>query len=249
MTAVGGGGGSGGVGSTTTGGGDGGGDGGVCTTGVRRGTETAGGGSTLTVGGGGSGGLLLIGAAGGLGAVWLTSTGVTAVVLRCCSQTTVSPSDATSAATNRAAGSIELRCRRPRGPAPFSSPIGMAPESSSISPSVRSRSQFGAGMNTGVAPSSAAGLTSRRRSSSQVAQASMCRAMRLRIRTLNWPSQPSRIVASSAHRSGLVRTPRDTSSAPRARSTVSRSRCTIVLALLWLTPSASARSGPSRPWR
>ena len=121
-------------------------------------------------------------------------------------------------------------------------------EVSSTSPSVRSRSHSGAGMNTGAAPSSAAGVTSRRRSSSQTSHDSMCREIRLRIRTLKCPSQPSRIAASSWH-PPVLRTRRDTSSAPRERSMVSRSRCTMVLAVPGLTSSASARSGPLRPCR
>ncbi len=136
---------------------------GVCTTGVRRGvgTDAGGGGSSLTVGGGeggGDGGLLLIGATGCT--VWLTSVGVTAWVLRCCSQNSVSPSTATNAATNRAAGSFELDvCRVPPV---WSLPSGPLAEASSTSARVRSRSQLGAGMNTGAAPSNATGLTSRR---------------------------------------------------------------------------------------
>ena len=58
----------------------------------------------------------------------------------------------------------------------------------------------GAGMNAGEAPRSAAGLTSLPRSSSQFAQDSIWREMRLRTRMVNCPSQSATIVASSGQR-------------------------------------------------
>ena len=67
---------------------------------------------------------------------------------------------AASRAAATAVGSFELDvCRVPPV---WSLPRGPLDEASSISASVRSRSQFGAGMNTGAPPSRATGLTKRR---------------------------------------------------------------------------------------
>ena len=149
----------------------------------------------------------------------------------------VSPSDATTVAASNAITSIQRRVRRPRtsstrstgsagawpaavdsvSESAASASIAVAEAVSSISPRVRSRSHAGAGMNTGVVPSNATGLTSRCRSSSQMAQVSMWREMRLRISTVKWPSQPSRIAASSGQPPPVFRTRRETSSAPADR--------------------------------
>ena len=114
--------------------------------------------------------------------------------------------------------------------------------------SVRARKPCGAGMNSGAPPSNARGLTNLRRYSSQLRQESMWRATRLRVRTVNCPSQSFSSAASSGH-AVAVRALRASRSAPRDRSIVSRSRCVKVRALALLTPSASASSEPSRPWR
>ena len=165
-----------------------------------------------TVGGAGSG-LLGVGLGAALGAVlmgWgavpVRSVGAITVFFWIC-QAMVSPSDATTVAASNAITSIQRRVRRPRtsstrstgsagawpaavdsvSESAASASIAVAEAVSSISPRVRSRSHSGAGMNTGVAPSSATGLTSRCRSSSQVGQVSMWREMRLRISTVKWP--------------------------------------------------------------
>ena len=129
----------------------------------------------IGAGGGGAGALLA-------GNVWLTSVGVIETFFWF-KNTNVSPTAARSAATNADAGQTELRPRPLRPPCDPAS-IDFEADVSSTSLSVRSRSQSGAGMNTGAAPSSETGLTSRRRSSSQTSQDSMCREMRLRISTL-----------------------------------------------------------------
>ena len=69
-------------------------------------------------------------------------------------------------------------------------------------------------MNTGAPPSSATGLTCRRWSRSQMSQESIWRAMRLRMRTVNRPSQPLRRLANSGQASGLACAPRATSRHP-----------------------------------
>ena len=115
--------------------------------------------------------------------------------------------------------------------------------------SVWRRSQSGAGMNTGAPPSRATGLTRRRCSSPQVSHDSMWRAMRLRIRTVNCPSQPLRMATNAGHALLSVRALRASSSAPRHRSTVCRSRNTMVFALVRVTSRTSASSGPSKPCR
>ena len=107
-------------------------------------------------------------------------------------------------------------------------------------------SQLGAGTRTGAAPSSVWGETRRRRASAQSGQLSMWRLSRLRSRTVMAPSHPSRSSASSGQ---ALRWWRATSNAPRLRSMVVRKRETRVLALVELTPSASASSRPSRPCR
>ncbi len=68
-------------------------------------------------------------------------------------------------------------------------------------------SQAGAGMNTG-APSKAAGFTDLERRSSHASHDSIWRAMRLRIRMLNLPSQPCNTAANSGQlrRIGLYAT-------------------------------------------
>ena len=92
-------------------------------------------------------------------------------------------------------------------------------------------SHAGAGMNTG-APSRAAGLTDLERRSSHALHDSICRAMRLRIRMLNFPSQPCSTAANSGQLPGSDWMRRATNSAPSDRSMVSRKRPTMVLAFV-----------------
>jgi hypothetical protein len=95
--------------------------------------------------------------------------GVWMVVVCVFNQKNVAPIAPSRANTNAAIGASELRVPRPASPPP----IGFEADVSSISLSVRSRNHCGAGMNTGAAPSSAAGVISRLRSSSQRAHDSM----------------------------------------------------------------------------
>jgi hypothetical protein len=125
-------------------------------------------GFTLTAGGGG-GGFAGLGGAGG-GAVSLSSIGGWMVVC-VFNQKKVNPSAASRATTNAAIGVSELRVPPPEPPPP--SPMGMEADVSSTELSVRSRSHCGAGMKTGATPSSAAGVTSRLRCSSQLAHDSI----------------------------------------------------------------------------
>ena len=139
---------------------------GCSTLGVHRGGGAAGAvGCTLTAGGGG-GGVAGLGVAGG-GTDSLTLIGVWMVVVCVFNQKKVNPSAASRARTNAAIGASELRAPRPTSPIDFEADV------SSISLNVCSRSHCGAGMNAGAAPSSAAGVTSRLRSSSHLAHDSM----------------------------------------------------------------------------
>jgi len=153
--------------------------------------------SALT-GGGAGGGAYALDSAGdtalgvGVGAVALTTAGATGVS-RCSSRLHLSTS-APISRTSSSAPSTSLRVRRTRAsvaPAVGVSPPKAGPPAAeppgtdgsvvacairSIRFRVRSRSHAGAGMNTGAAPSSATGLTSRRRCCSHVGQDSIWRA-------------------------------------------------------------------------
>ena len=182
----------------------------------------------------------------GLGLVPLSTIGVTEVSCRGMNQTTVAP---------RRMRGIPMRsvvCNRIRGDPLGCSAVLLMLELAEVSCTrfrVWSRSLSGAGMNIGAPPSRATGLTCRRCSCAHVWHDSMCRAMRLRMRTVSCPSQPLRIATSSGHAFVLARASRATSSAPRERSTVWRSRNIMVFALVRVTPRASASSGPSNPCR
>ena len=136
----------------------------------------------------------------------------------------------------------------PDGPLDADPVMSVCAQTSWIRSNVCLRRAAGAGMNSGAPPSSATGFTILPRCSRQPGQVSIWRAMRLRIRMVNSPSQSERNSPNSAHPCP-VRARRATSSAPSDRSMVSRSRCVMVRAPAALTPRASASSGPSRPCR
>ena len=101
-------------------------------------------------------------------------------------------------------------------------------------------------MGNGARPSSSAGASSRRFRSVHAGHCSMCRLMRLRIRTFNCPSQSSSSALSAAHSS---RPERATSSAPREISSWVRARESSACAWLRETPSTAAISTTSSSCR
>lgn len=109
--------------------------------------------------------------AGGAGVIRPTSTGAGAAGFWETNHSAPAPTAASSATTNAAIGSAEPRCAEVSS---VGTGFSCALEQVSwTSLSVRSRSHAGAGMNTGAAPSRAAGLASRRRCASQTSHTSM----------------------------------------------------------------------------